>query len=152
MESLMSLAPPPAPAPSTDIPGQDAPSSAPHRLPSLTDLRQTLRRIWVTAALWTLAVAAVTAWGIADQLEDRRREQFDLARQRLDTLHERLDPSFRQVTPLPPAPARHPPPPARQPPPPPPPTPPPPPRRARPPPLLRPPGPRPRATAPGRAP
>ena len=104
----MSLAPPPAPAPSPDTAHPGAPSPAPHRLPSLTDLRQTLRRIWLAAALWTLAVAAVTAWGIAEQLKDRQREQFDLARQRLDTLHETLDLSFRQLTSLPQALARHP--------------------------------------------
>lgn len=104
----MSLAPPTAPAPSPDTARHGTPNPATHRLPSLTDLRQTLRRIWVTAALWTLTVAAVTAWGIAEQLEDRRREQFDLARQRLDTLHETLDLSFRQLTSLPQALARHP--------------------------------------------
>jgi len=92
----MSLAPPPAP------------DTSANRLPSLTDLRQTLRRIWVAAALWAVAVAALTAWGITAQLEDQRSEQLGLARQRLDNLHETLDLSFRQLTSLPQALARHP--------------------------------------------
>ncbi|WP_286743753.1 hypothetical protein, partial [Aquabacterium sp. UBA2148] len=100
----MSLAPPPAP----DAPPSPQPDGAATALPPLTALRQTLRRIWVVAAVWTVSVGGLTAWGIADQLEDQRREQLGLAQQRLDSLHETLDLSFRQLTSLPQALARHP--------------------------------------------
>ncbi|MBU0916826.1 MAG: response regulator [Gammaproteobacteria bacterium] len=103
----MSLAPPPAPDPSPDTAAIAAPPPA-HRLPSLTDLRTTLRRIWLSAALWAVAVAAITAWAIGQQLQDHRREQLDLARQRLDSQHETLDLSFGQLGSLPQALARHP--------------------------------------------
>ncbi len=104
----MSLAPRPAPDNPPGTPPDVDASAAAERLPSLADLRQTLRRIWVAAALWTVAVTALTAWGIAEQIEDHRREQLGLARQRLDNLHEIIDLSFRQLTSLPQAMARHP--------------------------------------------
>ncbi len=100
----MSLAPPPAP----DAPPSPQPDGAATALPPLTALKLTLRRIWVVAAVWTVSVGGLTAWGIADQLEDQRREQLGLAQQRLDSLHETLDLSFRQLTSLPQALARHP--------------------------------------------
>ena len=96
----MSLASSPAP--------DAAPNPGTQRLPSLSDLRQTLRGIWVVAVLWAVAVAAVTTWAITEQLDDLRHEQLGLARQRLDSLRETLDLSFRQLTTLPQALGRHP--------------------------------------------
>jgi PAS domain S-box-containing protein len=73
----------------------------------MTVLRQTLRRLWLSAVLWTMLVASATAWVIHVQLEDRRQEALQSARQRIDTLQDTLGLNFQQLGALPATLSRH---------------------------------------------
>ena len=68
---------------------------------SASNLRLTLRKVWQTAAAWTLLVAAATAWWTVQELDAQRVNTLEAANRRLDTLQGALDLSFKQLAALP---------------------------------------------------
>ncbi|MBH1987051.1 MAG: response regulator [Burkholderiales bacterium] len=68
---------------------------------TLPILRQTLRRLWQSAAIWTLVVAAGTTWVAMQQIERHRADLLEASALRLDSLHGAMDISFQQLGSLP---------------------------------------------------
>ena len=68
---------------------------------TLPVLRQTLRRLWQTAVIWSAVVAAGTAWVAVQQVERHRAELMEGAALRLDSLHDAVQISFQQLGSLP---------------------------------------------------
>ncbi|MCH8181382.1 MAG: response regulator [Proteobacteria bacterium] len=66
-----------------------------------SSLRHTLRKLWQTAAVWTVAVACVTVWWAHRDISHHRQEALQAAEVRLDSLHGAIDLSFQQLGALP---------------------------------------------------
>ena len=64
-------------------------------------LRQTLHKLWQTAAVWTLVVAGVTAWWAQHALEQHRQDVLRSSGRRLDNLQGAIELSFQQLGALP---------------------------------------------------
>ena len=64
-------------------------------------LRQTLRKLWQTAAVWAVAVTAATAWWTHQALQAHSEEGLLSAARRLDNLQGAIDLSLRQLGALP---------------------------------------------------
>ena len=64
-------------------------------------LRHTLRKLWQTAAVWTLVVAGATAWWTQHTLEQQRQEDLQSSGRRLDNLQGAVELSFQQLGALP---------------------------------------------------
>ena len=78
-----------------------APALEQDTVPSAGSLRQTLRKLWQTAAVWTLAVVGVTAWWTQQDIARHRQDVLKAAEYRLDSLHGAVDLSFQQLGALP---------------------------------------------------
>ncbi|MFX8637160.1 hypothetical protein ABTM28_20540, partial [Acinetobacter baumannii] len=72
-----------------------APALEQDTVPSAGSLRQTLRKLWQTAAVWTLAVVGVTAWWTQQDIARHRQDVLKAAEYRLDSLHGAVDLSFQ---------------------------------------------------------
>ncbi len=64
-------------------------------------LRQTLRKLWQTAAVWTLVVAGATAWWAQHELGQQRQDALQASGRRLDNLQGAIELSFQQLGALP---------------------------------------------------
>ena len=69
--------------------------------PFMSTLRQTLRRLWLGAAVWTVMVVGATTWFTMDAIDRHRDDSLQLARQRLDGVHNALNISFQHLSALP---------------------------------------------------
>ena len=72
-----------------------------HTDTSASGLRSTLRRLWQTAAVWTLVAAAATAWWTQHALEQQRLDATQSATRRLENLQDAMALSFQQLGALP---------------------------------------------------
>ena len=85
---------------SAALPEAQTPLTADTDAPA-SGLRQTLRRLWQTAVVWTLVVAGATAWWAQHELTQHRQEELQSAARRLDNLQGAIDLSFQQLGALP---------------------------------------------------
>lgn len=85
---------------SAALPGAQTPRTTDTATPG-SGLRQTLRRLWQTAVVWTLLVAGATAWWAQHELTQHRQEALQSAARRLDNLQGAIDLSFQQLGALP---------------------------------------------------